>query len=214
MSEPFASAVAGQVLAAAGARRALLQSIADVARAIFLSRAASIAVLDAGSRRFRFEAVAGEGAEVLLGTTFPFGEGIAGTVAQTGEPMILDDLSSDPRFARRVAEESGYVPSAMMVAPLIGEEDTLGVLSVLDRGRAGRSTLEELELLSAFATQAALAVALGEGAERASGLLGGAADDDLARVARLAGQVDSLSGARREAAVRLLEAVEALLRAG
>ena len=208
MSEQFASAVAGQVLASAGARRALLQSIADVARAIFLSQAASIAVLDPGSRRFRFEAVAGQGAEVLLGTTFPFGEGIAGTVAQTGEPVIVDDLSTDPRFARRVAEESGYVPSAMMVAPLTGEEDTLGVLSVLDRGRTGRTSLEELNLLGAFAEQAALALALGEDAERASALPA----DELARVTRLAAQVDALSGPRREAALRLLDALEALLR--
>jgi GAF domain-containing protein len=212
MSRPFASAVAGQVFASAGARRALLQSIADVARAIFLSQAASIAVLDSGTRTFRFEAVAGEGAGRLLGTTFPFGQGIAGTVAQTGEPVIVDDLTNDPRFARRVAEGSGYVPKAMMVAPLLGEEDTLGVLSVLDRGRTGRTTLEELELLSAFAGQAALAVALGESAERASGLLGATGDDDLARVARLAARVDALSGPRREAGVRLLDALEALLR--
>jgi GAF domain-containing protein len=211
MSERFTSAVAGQVLASAGARRALLQSIADVARAIFLSRAASIAVLDTGSGLFRFEAVAGEGAGSLVGTTFPFGEGIAGMVAQTGEPVIVDDLSGDPRFARAVAEESGYVPNAMMVAPLLGEEDTLGVLSVLDRGGTGRSTLEELRLLSAFAGQAALAVALEESAERASGLLG-KADDDLARVARLAASVDALSGPRREAATRLLDALADLLR--
>ena len=88
-------------------RQALLQSITDVARAIFLSQAASIAVLDAASGHFRFEAVSGEGAERLLGTTFPLGRGIAGTVAQTGEPMVVDDLTNDPRFARGVAEESG-----------------------------------------------------------------------------------------------------------
>jgi GAF domain-containing protein len=209
--ERFTSAVAGQVLAAAGARQSLLQSIADVARAIFLAEAASIAVLEAGTRHFRFEAVAGQGADRLLGTTFPFGEGIAGTVAQTGEAMVVDDLSKDPRFARGVAEESGYVPNAIMVAPLLGEDDTLGVLSVLDRGRSGRTTMQELELLDAFAAQAALAVQLGEGAERAAGLLRGAAEDDVGRVARLALQVDSLSGPRREAAKRLLEALADLI---
>lgn len=208
--ERFSSAVAGQVLAAAGARQALLQSIADVARAIFLGRAASIAVLDTGTRTFRFEAVAGEGAAQLLGSAFPFGEGIAGTVAQTGEAMVVDDLSRDPRFARGVAEESGYVPKAIMVAPLLGEEDTLGVLSVLDRGRTGRSTVQELELLEAFAVQAALAVQLGEGATRAASLLS-EADDDIARVAALARRVDALDGPRREAAVRLLEALGELI---
>ena len=189
-------------------RRALLQSIADVARAIFLSQAASIAVLDAGSREFRFEAVSGEGAEQLLGTTFPLGQGIAGTVAQTGEPMVVDDLTNDPRFARSVAEDSGYVPTAIMVAPLIGEEETLGVLSVLDRGRTGRSSLEELQLLGAFAEQAAIALALGDSAEQAAGLPSGA----LARMTRLAARVDGLSGARRDAANRLLDSLDELLR--
>lgn len=210
--ERFASAVAGQVLASAGARKALLQSIADVARAIFLARAASIAVLEPHSQRFRFEAVAGEGSDRLVGTTFPLGEGIAGTVAQTGEPAVIEDLSGDPRFARAVAEGSGYVPTAMMVAPLLGDEDTLGVLSVLDRGSTGRSTLQELELLGAFATQAAFAVDLGESAARAAGLLGEAPDDDLSRVAALAAGIDRLDGPRREAAWRLLDALEGLLR--
>ena len=64
------------------------------------------------------------------------------------------------------------MPTAMMVAPLLGEEDTLGVLSVLDRGRTGRTSLEELNLLGAFAEQAALALALGESAGRAAALPG------------------------------------------
>jgi GAF domain-containing protein len=189
-------------------RQALLQSITDVARAIFLSRAASIAVLDAGSGQFRFEAVSGEGAERLLGTTFPLGQGIAGTVAQTGEPMVVDDLTNDPRFARGVAEESGYVPTAMMVAPLLGEEDTLGVLSVLDRGRTGRTSLEELNLLGAFGEQAALALALDESAGRAAALPPG----DLAHATRLAARIEELGGTRREAALQLLDALETLLR--
>jgi GAF domain-containing protein len=189
-------------------RQALLQSITDVARAIFLSRAASIAVLDAGSGQFRFEAVSGEGAERLLGTTFPLGQGIAGTVAQTGEPMVVDDLTNDPRFARSVAEESGYVPTAMMVAPLLGEEDTLGVLSVLDRGRTGRTSLEELNLLGAFGEQAALALALDESAGRAAALPPG----DLAHATRLAARIEELGGTRREAALQLLDALETLLR--
>jgi GAF domain-containing protein len=209
--ERFTSAVAGQVLAGAGARQALLQSIADVARAIFLAEAASIAVLDPATRMFRFEAVAGSGAARLVGSTFPFGEGIAGTVAQAGESMVVDDLTRDPRFARGFAEESGYVPKAMMVAPLLGEEDTLGVLSVLDRGRTGRSTIQELELLEAFGVQAALAVQFGEGATRAAGLLADSGDDDVGRVARLAQRVDSLEGPRREAAARLIDALGELL---
>jgi hypothetical protein len=71
------------------------------------------------------------------------------------EPAIIDDLSERPRFARDRAAETGYVPEAIMIAPLLREERTLGVLSVLDRGSSGRSTLQELELLVHFDDQAA-----------------------------------------------------------
>jgi GAF domain-containing protein len=211
MTERFEAAVAGQVLGGAAARGELLQSIADVARAIFLAEAASIAVAEPRSRTFRFEAVSGQGADRLLGTTFPLGEGIAGMVAQTGEPAVIDDLTDDPRFARVLAEVSGYVPKAMMVAPLLRREATLGVLSVLDRGTTGRTTLQEIELLSAFAAQAALALDLGESAQRAAELLEGGGED-VGRVARLAARLDGLDGGRRQAGLELLDALERLLR--
>jgi GAF domain-containing protein len=214
MSQPdrAQTTVAGHVLAAAGARAELLQSIVEVARAIFLAQAASIATLDPGTGDFVFEAVAGEGAASLIGDRFPVGEGIAGAVAQTGEPAIIDDLSHDPRFARDVAAESGYVPDAMMVAPLLRDERTLGVLSVLDRGSTGRSTLQELELLVQFAGQAALALDLGEAARRAAGLLQEDADDELAAIFALARRLDRLSEERREAALGVISALDVLMR--
>jgi GAF domain-containing protein len=103
----FEAAVAAELLAAAEARSELLQSIVEVARAIFLAQAASIALLDASARDFAFEAVAGQGAGSLIGTRFPAGQGVAGTVAQTGEPVIIVDLAGDPRFARDVAGDDG-----------------------------------------------------------------------------------------------------------
>lgn len=143
-------------------RAELLQSIATVARLIFAARAASIALLDPEQGDFVFQAVSGEGDESLVGVRFPAGRGLAGLVAQSGEALIVDDLSSDPRFARDVAADTGYVPNAMMVAPLLGEDRVLGVLSVLDRGETPQSALQQLELLGHFATQAALSVVIAD----------------------------------------------------
>ena len=206
----FREAIAGNVLAAAGARNELLQSIADTARAIFLAEAASIAVLDEPARDFVFEAVSGQGDTALLGARFPVGEGIAGAVAETGEPVVIDDLSRDPRFARDIAAETGYTPQAMMVSPLRRGERTLGVLSVLDRGATGRSTLQELELLVVFATQAAVALDVTEAARRASALLDRDAIEETA-LARLLDSLDALEGERRDAATRLIAALADLL---
>lgn len=207
----FREAIAGKVLTAAGARRELLQSITDTARAIFLAQAASIAVLDEPAQDFIFEAVAGQGDSALLGTRFPAGQGIAGAVAQSGEPVVIDDLSQDPRFARTVAAESGYTPQAMMVAPLLRDERTLGVLSVLDRGSTGRTTLQELDLLTVFAHQAAVAVDVSEAARSAAALLDRSASPDETALARLIASLDTLEGDRRDAAARLMAALTDLL---
>lgn len=138
-------------------RRELLQSVVGVARAIFLAEAASVAILDHETGEFVFMAVAGRGEEIV-GTRFAAGKGLAGMVAQSGEALIVDDLAEHRGFDRDIAESTGYVPSAMMVAPLIRDERTLGVLSVLDRGATGRGPLEELDLLARFADQAAVSL--------------------------------------------------------
>lgn len=182
-------------------RRELLQSVVEVARAIFLAEAASVAVLDPETNRFVFAAVAGAGSDDLVGTGFAAGQGLAGTVAQSGEPLIIDDLANDTRFARAVAERSGYVPNAMMVASLLRGEDTLGVLSVLDRGTTGRRPLQELELLQRFADQAAIAL------EATSS----AAPVAPSVVAALEQRLRSVPDARRRSAEHLLAALEELL---
>lgn len=189
-------------------RQLLLASIVEVARAIFRAEASSIALLDEDAGDFVFAAVAGQGQGTLEGIRFRAGTGLAGSVAQSGEPLIVDDLSRDPRFARNVAEDTGYVPNAMMIAPLLRGEDVLGTLSVLDRGETGRNSLEELGLLCAFADQAALAVALGIAAERAAVLDG---EGELAAVARIVERLEGADEQRREAGLALLAALERLL---
>ena len=74
---------------------------------------------------------------------------------------------NDPRFARDVAEETGYVPQGMMAVPLLDDERVLGVLQVLDRPEHARFSLQEMELLGLFANQAAIALALLGSARRA-----------------------------------------------
>ena len=182
-------------------RRELLQSVVEVARAIFLAEAASVAVLDPETDRFVFAAVAGAGSDDLVGRGFAAGQGLAGTVAQSGEPLIVDDLANDTRFARAVAERSGYVPNAMMVASLLRGEDTLGVLSVLDRGTTGRRPLQELELLQRFADQAAIALEATSSAVPVAPSV----------VAALEQRLRSVPDARRRSAEHLLTALEELL---
>ena len=199
------AAVAAGVVGSEDSFRALLAAIVEVARSIFGAKASSILLLDAESDELVFEAVVGEGEETLLGTRFPAGKGIAGWVLATRTPLVIEDVRDDPRFARDVAEDTGYVPKGIMAAPLLTEESALGVLSVLDRPEQSLFTLQEMELLGLFANQAAIAVDLLIKARRAECVLEeDGSGGELGVVARLAASVDALEDSRREAGLRLL----------
>jgi len=196
------AAVAAGVVGSEESFRALLAAIVEVARSIFGAKASSILLLDRETDELVFEAVAGEGEDTLLGTRFPAGKGIGGWVLATRTPLVIEDVSNDPRFARDVAEDTGYVPSGMMAAPLLHEESALGVLYVLDRPEQSLFSLQEMELLGLFANQAAIAVDLLLKARKAERLLEG--DGELDVVARLASAVDALEDSQRDAGLRLL----------
>jgi GAF domain-containing protein len=200
------AAVAAGVLGADEAHRSLLQATVEVARAIFGAKAASVFLLDEEVDELVFEAVAGEGAGELIGMRFPAGNGIAGWVLQTGEPLVVDDLSADTRWSRSQAESTGYVPKSMMAVPLLVEERALGVLEVLDRPAESRVRLAEVDLLGLFANQAAIALDLLQRARRARQAL--EAEGRLAPLARVAARLEE---EEREAAFDLLRALEKLL---
>ena len=210
MSEELQAAVAAGVLGSDRAYRELLTSIVDVARAIFSARASSICLLDEDTDELVFEAVTGPGAAELLDLRLPSSTGIAGWVLVTQQPLVLDDVQSDPRFSRETAEKTGYVPQGLMAVPLLFEEQSLGVLQVLDRPQRSRFSLQEMDLLGLFAAQAAVALHLLRNARRARSLLQGGTGD-VAVVARLAAALDALEGERREAGIRLLRELESLL---
>jgi GAF domain-containing protein len=205
-----AALAAGIVIAGEEERRALLQSIAEVARAIFHAQAASIFLHDAASDELVFEASAGDGGDELIGLRFPAGSGIAGWVLASRQPLVIEDLSKDARFARDVAESTGYVPDGLMAAPLLADEDAIGVLEVLDRPQRARFSLGELELLGQFANQAAIALAVTLRARRVANAAS-AAPRDLRAVARIAAALEGEHGGGREARLRLLEALADVL---
>ena len=205
------AAVAAGVIGSEESFRALLGAIVDVARSIFGARASSILLLDEDTEELVFEAVVGEGEDELLGVRFPAGKGIAGWVLATRTPLVIEDVRTDPRFASDVAEGTGYVPSGLMAAPLLHDEDALGVLEVLDRPERSLFSLQEMELLGLFANQASIAVDLLLRARRAERVLSADAGE-LAVVARLAAIVDGLEGERREAGLRLLRELSDTLR--
>jgi diguanylate cyclase (GGDEF)-like protein/PAS domain S-box-containing protein len=92
--------------------------------------------------------------QVPVGTVLHWGEGLAGKVWETGEPLIVDDYQ---QWDGRAASYDGYPWTAVVGVPVRWGEEFLGVLDVLaDPPRTFSSA--DAELLSLFATQAAIAI--------------------------------------------------------
>jgi len=84
--------------------------------------------------------------------------GLAGFVYTSGEGIIVDDAYRDPRFNRSIDEQTGFVTRSVLSCPVrTVSGDIIGVAQALNKIE-GRFDREDLELLEAMTTQAAIAI--------------------------------------------------------
>jgi GAF domain-containing protein len=137
----------------------LLRSLTETARQLFGASACSLALLSEDDSELIYTTAAGAGAEDVTGMRIPASAGIAGWVVQSGQPIAVNDVAGDPRFSLEVAEQTGYIPQAILAVPVETPQRTLGVISLLDRDTRRPGAEQDMVLLSLFADQAALALA-------------------------------------------------------
>ncbi len=93
----------------------------------------------------------------LEGLRLKIGEGVAGKVVQTGEPMVVQDTSLEQNFSPIFDQITGFVTRSMICVPLLVRGHPVGALQVLNK-RNGEFTSNDLELLTIMAQQIAVAI--------------------------------------------------------
>ncbi len=86
--------------------------------------------------------------------SFKPGEGIAGRVFMTSQPMIVNNIREDDLF---IKSETSYVRSIACI-PMVVYSDVIGVINVTNKKKGKEFTDEDVEMLKAVADQAAVAV--------------------------------------------------------
>jgi GAF domain-containing protein len=157
----------------------MLQSVVDTARELFGAAACSIATIDDEGLYLDYHVASGAGAEQIVGERLPLGRGIAGWVASSGASIAVDDVGQDPRFARDVAERTGYVPRGILAAPLEARDSVLGVISVLDRRppEGAAEAQRDMTILGLLARQVSMSLEAGRIFDDAARLLVAAMSD-------------------------------------
>jgi GAF domain-containing protein len=126
------------------------------------AEAASVLMLDYEKKNFRFYSAEGEAKEVLLTATFPADQGLAGSVLETQQPEIINDVQHDPRFYGKFDSESGFRTRNMIALPLTAGDEKIGVLEVLNKAGGKPFTEEDLLLLQSIAEEVAFAIRNGK----------------------------------------------------
>ncbi|HEY3396703.1 MAG TPA: CHASE2 domain-containing protein [Armatimonadota bacterium] len=146
----------GEMLASGLDRRRLLNEILLWVQRELGVEAASLLLMDADHQRLHFEAALGGAPEAIKDFTVELGQGIAGTVALTGKPLIANDARRDPRQAREIAQAVGFPTRDILCVPMVRQGRVVGVIEALNRQGGRPFAPVDADLLSVIAQEAAL----------------------------------------------------------
>jgi len=139
-------------------RKELLRIIMETASKTLRAEGSSIILVDKEKGELFFEVATGEKGDEVREIRLRMGEGIAGWVAQTGEPVLIPNAAKDPRWSNRVSNRVGLPTRNMLCVPVVSNGETLGVLQVINKKRGGTFRRSDLRLLELIASPAAVAL--------------------------------------------------------
>ena len=133
----------------------LIASILTVARKELNVERGTVYFVD-HARGFLWSKVASglDGSEIRL----PIGQGVAGTVAATGETIVLHDAYNDPRFDRSIDTRTGFQTRSVLCVPMKNQMGkVVGVLQLLNKIGADFNA-QDLSFLQALSDYVAIAM--------------------------------------------------------
>lgn len=135
-----------------------MESVLDQAIKVIEAEAGTLWLLDDDRKHLIPEVTRGPAAGTLKGLKLPRGQGIAGSVTETGEPLLVEDVKADPRWASKFDTVTGFITRSILCVPLAGRKRPLGCLQLLNK-RDGRLFNErDLGIGTALAVHAAMAI--------------------------------------------------------
>jgi phosphoserine phosphatase RsbU/P len=138
----------------------LLSSVMNTSKKTFAAEAVSLLLLDDKTGDLTFQIALGEvGDEIKEIFRLKKGQGIAGTVAQTGIPINLEDVYQHPKFSPEYDKKTNYKTRAMLCVPLKVHGVIIGVIQVINKlSKPFVFSQEELEMLITISSSVAVAL--------------------------------------------------------
>ncbi|HEY76209.1 MAG TPA: GAF domain-containing protein [Thermoflexia bacterium] len=146
-----------QALTASLDLKEVLRTLMGHVREHFRVEAVSVALVDEESSDLVFQVAVGAASDQVVGMRLKPGQGIAGWVVQTGQPVLVQAARKDPRFYSGVDQATGFQTGALMAVPIWLGDEVIGVIEAMNPQEEPLDE-EDLRLLHNVAALAASAI--------------------------------------------------------
>ena len=140
---------------------AVLESVMSVTTEVMRVEASSLFYIDEETGDLLFHIVhtdCDDQASTIKQIRLKRGEGIVGSVVESGKPLIVNDVSQDPRFCGKVDQESGFKTRSILCVPLATTSKLWGAIEVINKLDGSDFDQQDQTLCEAIAGQAAIAI--------------------------------------------------------
>lgn len=120
--------------------------------------AVSLLLVEEETKDLIFEVALGIASDTLEDRKLAAGKGIVGWVAKTGKPVLIPDVTIDPRFDRSFDESTGFETKSMICVPLKIRNEVIGVIQVLNHEDGRPFNEDNMYLLSSISMYASIAI--------------------------------------------------------
>jgi HD-GYP domain-containing protein (c-di-GMP phosphodiesterase class II) len=137
---------------------ALLNIILQKAEELMDAEASSVFRIDEEKNELYFMTARGEKGKEVKEIRIPMGKGIVGWVAEHKKPLLVADVTKDPRWFKGVDKKTKFVTRSIIAVPLFVKGKIIGVAEVLNKRGNKKFDEEDLEMYTALANQIAIAI--------------------------------------------------------
>jgi HD-GYP domain-containing protein (c-di-GMP phosphodiesterase class II) len=136
----------------------LLDQISLMTRQTLRASAASVLLVNGEEGELHFKVAQGKAGKALKKMKLTVNSGISGWVARNGKPLMVNDVASDKRFNKNIDKVTGFNTKSILAVPLVSERSIIGVIEVLNKVDGSKFNKQDLEVLVALASTAAIAI--------------------------------------------------------
>ncbi len=137
----------------------ILENVMNISKRVMNTDASSLMLIDEKTNELVYEVALGKVGEKLKQEfRLKMGQGIAGTVAEEGKPLLIEDVYTHPKFYRGHDDATGYRTKSMIAVPLKVGDRITGVAQVINRLDDHPFDRDDLDLFIALCSMAAIAI--------------------------------------------------------